>query len=108
MKYAILAVSLFVLLCTEALLGQERKHPVEVTYFKNVVTGQVGVYFLFELVPDREYSLEYTRDSETWIKFSHISTQGNTEDVYKAWAVINPCNGVWPRLIDLGPSTPLP
>jgi len=75
-----------------------------VVFYKNHVSGGLGMYFAFELQPDREYNYEVTTDGVHWEFVQHISMKGVTHEIYESFNIPDPCNGIWPRIIDLGPS----
>jgi hypothetical protein len=72
-----------------------------VVYYKNPQTGALGLYLSFELSPDHVYQFQYTRDGVTFFDAFKVNTTGNTNDVYESFNV-SPCDGLWPRIIDLG------
>jgi len=81
-----------------------------VVFFNNPITKRIGLYFAFELLPNREYEYEMTTDGITWEHIRHRSTKGMTQDIYESWNVPDPCNGLWPRIRDVGasPTDPVP
>jgi len=105
---AVVAAALFALVLVSAAVqpksSHERMDPLDgIVYFKNPVTGKLALYISFELVPNREYDVQITEDGVTWSEPFRKSTKGAVNDVYYSFNV-DPCNGLWPRVIDLGPS----
>lgn len=87
--------------------AHERVDPLAgIVYFKHPTTGRLALYISFELRPDREYSVQVTDDGVTWSEAWHKSTKGARYDEYYSFNVPDPCVGLWPRVLDLGPSPP--
>jgi hypothetical protein len=83
-------------------LSEQKYSRVEnVVYYKNPQTGSLGLYLSFELSPDHVYQFQFTRDGVTFFDAFQVNTKGNTNDVYESFNV-SPCDGLWPRIIDLG------
>lgn len=83
---------------------EEKSDPLDgIVYFKNPITGKLALYISFELVPNHEYAVQVTDDGVAWSEAFYKSTKGMTNDVYYSFNV-DPCNGLWPRVIDLGES----
>ncbi len=74
-----------------------------IIYYTNPVTGGFRLYFSFELEPDHLYRVEVTTDAKNYELVEIRDTTGNTFDIYESFSV-DPCNGIWPRIIDLGPT----
>ena len=82
----------------------EKDDPLNgIVYFKNPVTGKLALYISFELQPNHQYAVQVTDDGVTWSEAYIKSTKGAVNDVYLSYSV-DPCNGIWPRVIDLGAS----
>jgi hypothetical protein len=75
-----------------------------VVFYKNPLSGGLAMYFAFELEPNHEYSWQITSDGVNWEEIQHLSTKGYTHEVYESFNIPDPCNGIWPRIIDLGAS----
>ncbi len=75
-----------------------------VVYYKNPQTGRLGLYLSFELEPNHRYAFSYTRDGVTFIDAFVVDTTGNANEVYESFNVPDPGNGLWPRVLDLGPT----
>ena len=71
-------------------------------FYKNPVTGNLALYFAFEFEPGHEYSVQVTTDGINWSEVEHVNMKGVTHEVYESFNVPDPCNGIWPRVIDLG------
>jgi hypothetical protein len=101
------AVTVVALLATVLLMAQStppRYSRVEnVVYYKNPVTGALALYLSFELAEDHVYQFQWTRDGVTFTDAFQVNTKGNTHEIYESFN-IDPCHGLWPRVIDLGPS----
>ena len=84
--------------------SEEKHDPLDgIVYFKNPVTGRLALYISFELEPNHEYAVQVTDDGVSWSEAFTKSTRGMTNDVYYSFNV-DPCGGLWPRVLDLGPS----
>lgn len=79
----------------------ERSDPLAgIVYYKHPTTGKLALYVAYELEPFHTYSYQVTDDGVTWTEIRK-RTIGATE-IYESFNVPDPCNGIWPRLIDLG------
>ena len=82
---------------------EEKEDPLDgLVYYKNPVTGKLALYISFELQPGHDYAIQVTDDGVTWSE-AYIKSNTGTNDVYLSFSV-DPCNGIWPRCIDLGES----
>lgn len=75
-----------------------------IAYFQHPVTGKLALYIAYELLPNRLYRFEVTTDGVNFRPLSTRNTSGMTHTVYESFNVQDPCFGLWPRIIDLGPS----
>lgn len=83
---------------------EENQNPFKgVVFFKNPLTEKLALYFAFELQPEHEYSIQITTDGVNWVEIEHRSMKGISHEVYESWNVQDPCNGIWPRVLDVTP-----
>lgn len=83
-------------------VAQECDNPFKgVVYYTNPVTGRFGLYFAYELEPNHLYRIEVTTDAKHYDTIQLLDTTGFTHEIYESFNV-DPCNGLWPRVIDLG------
>ncbi len=76
-----------------------------VVYTVNPHTGALGVYLSFELEANHRYRFEGTRDGVNFFTLFTEDTTGRINDTYESFNV-EPCSGIWPRIVDLGPTAP--
>jgi len=108
---AILAMFLFglALVFTNAAVqpksSHERIDPLQgIVYYKHPTTGKLAIYVAYELRPNRLYRFDVTDDGVNFTTIVTRNTAGRTNDVYESFNVPDPCVGIWPRVVDLGPS----
>ena len=74
-----------------------------IVYYKNPVSGKLALYVSYELEPEHEYSFQITDDGVTFSEIFHKSMKGVTHEIYESFNVPDPCNGLWPRVLDVTP-----
>ena len=83
----------------------EKSDPLRgIVYYHNQFTGKLGLYVAYELEPNHVYRFDVTDDGVNFTTIKTTDTKGRTSDIYESFNVPNPCEGIWPRVIDLGPS----
>lgn len=83
----------------------EKHDPLSgIVYYRHPITGKLALYVAYELEPNHLYRFDVTDDGVTWETIEVLSTRGNTSDIYESFNVPDPCAGIWPRVVDLGPS----
>jgi|SRR6185503_838654 len=101
---ALITAAIITIAATPKSSHEEKEDPLDgIVYFRNPVTGKLALYISFELVPNHEYDVQVTEDGVNWSEPFRKSTKGALNDVYYSFNV-DPCAGLWPRVIDLGPS----
>ncbi len=75
-----------------------------IVYYRNPQTGRLGLYLSFELAQDHRYQFQWTRDGVTFFDAFVVDTTGNANEVYESFNIPDPCVGLWPRVLDLGPT----
>jgi len=89
---------------TAATLDTEPSDPLHgIVYYKNPVSGKLALYVSYELEPEHEYSFQITDDGVTFSEIFHKSMKGVTHEIYESFNVPDPCNGIWPRVLDVTP-----
>ncbi len=76
-----------------------------VVYTVNPHTGALGIYLSFELEPNHRYAFQGTRDGVHFFDLFTEDTTGRVNDTYESFNV-EPCSGIWPRIVDLGSTAP--
>ncbi len=75
-----------------------------VVYYKNPQTGRLGLYLSFELEVNHRYLFQATRNGVDYFDLFTEDTTGRVNDTYESFNVPDPGNGLWPRIVDLGPT----
>lgn len=105
-----LAVTIFLMAQSSApkLIAQEEDHRYSqlenIFYYKNASTGRIGINFIFELEPNHVYKWQATRDGVTYFDLFTENTAGRPGPVHEGYNIPDPCQALWPRLLDLGAS----
>lgn len=104
LRFAALALALVAVLVMAQSTPPRYSRVENIAYYTNPQTGRVGLYLSFELEIDHRYQFQGSRNGVDFFDLFIDDTTGRVNDTYESFNIGDPCNAIWPRVIDLGPT----